>query len=129
MDTRERFLHAILIRILILLLLLMLVPLVLGAQAVSQGRVRTIQLANPVQIGDVRLPAGEFVVRYTSQGDSHTMVFQRKGKTAQEFRAACTLHQLANKAENDEQLYRHGPAGEWILVGLTFKGDMVEHRF
>ncbi len=129
MDTREKFLYAILIRIVILLLILTALPLVLGAQDVAPAWERTLQLSNPVQIGDLRLPAGEFTVRHAMEGDRHMLVLQQKKKGAPPFRTPCTLVRLSVKADNDEQLYRHGPAGEWSLVGLIVKGDNVEHRF
>ncbi len=129
MDTREKFLYAVLIRILILLLILTALPLLLGAQDIAPDWVRSLQLSSPVQIGELRLPPGEFTVRHTMEGDRHMLIFQQKNKGAQQFRVFCTLVQLPGKAANNEQLYRHGPAGEWILVGLIFKGDKVEHRF
>lgn len=49
-----------------------------------------------VHIGSAVLPAGEYVVRHTMEGQDHIMVF-RQVQTKQEFKVKCTLVALQKR--------------------------------
>src|ERR1700756_2476896 len=66
--------------------------------------VQRITFSGAVLIGETLLPAGEYEVRHTMQGENHIMVFQQLNvvKPA-EAQAKCTLVPLPKKADRTEK--------------------------
>ena len=58
----------------------------------------------PVKVGTVDLPAGEYVVRHTTVGQAHVMVFLRV-HSKDEFEVKCTLVPLTPKADKHQSIY------------------------
>lgn len=81
-----------------------------------------------VHIGSSVLPAGEYVVRHTMEGQDHIMVF-RQVQTRKEFKVKCTLVPLAKKAEKDQSVYEVNANKEQVLQELEFRGDTAKHVF
>jgi hypothetical protein len=94
----------------------------LGIREVSRVRFDSV-----IHIGSAVVPAGEYVVRHTMEGQDHIMVFKREGKK-DEFKVKCTLVPLAKNAPRDETTYQV-TGGEKILQELVFKGDSAKHVF
>ena len=81
-----------------------------------------------VRVGEAVLPAGEYVVRHTMEGQEHIMVFQKViGK--QEFKAKCTLVALPRKADRDQTILETGTNQPPVLRELVFGGDTAKHVF
>jgi hypothetical protein len=81
-----------------------------------------------MRVGAVVLPAGDYVIRHTMDGQEHIMVFQR-ARTKDEIKVKCTLVQLAKKAEHNETIYQLNAANERVLQELVFAGDKAKHVF
>jgi hypothetical protein len=91
--------------------------------------VSRITFYSPVRLGTALLPAGDYIVRHTMQGQDHIMVFQAvRGKTP-EVKVKCTLVPLAEKAPRTETIYQVNAANEKVLQELVFRGDTAKHVF
>lgn len=91
---------------------------------------RQIRFDNPIWVGDTLLPSGNYQVQHTMQGDTHIMVFERKGgKTPIEVRVECTLVPLQAKALKTETRYILNGKKERVLQALIFQGDNARHQF
>lgn len=91
---------------------------------------RNIQITAPTLVGGVLLPAGDYKVLHTMEGQDHIMVFtQLKAKKPAEVRVKCQLVPLAKRAERDEQGFTINAANERVLRSLVFKGDLAQHVF
>ena len=89
--------------------------------------VNRVKFDAAVRIGTASLPAGEYVVRHTMEGEEHIMVFQRlEGKN--EFKVKCTLVPLPKKAEQSQTVYVFA-GNERIVQELVFRGDTAKHVF
>jgi hypothetical protein len=91
---------------------------------------RQITFDNPMRVGDVVLPSGEYQVLHTMDGDNHIMVFKqlRTSKPAQA-KVKCTLVPLAEKASQTQKTYVINAANERVLQTLVFRGDKATHVF
>src|SRR5271157_5486059 len=83
----------------------------------------------PIRVGTTLLPAGEYVVRHTMEGQEHIMVFQPVKGKGPEVRVKCTLVALAQRAEHNETIYSLNAANERVLQELVFRGDTAKHVF
>jgi len=91
---------------------------------------RNITFTDPMRVGTVLLPVGNYQVLHTMEGDSHIMVFkQLNKKKPAEARVKCELVPLAAKADRDQKVYVLNASGERILQALIFRGDLAEHKF
>jgi hypothetical protein len=91
---------------------------------------RQVRFHDPVWVGSVLLPAGEYEVRHTMHGVEHLMVFRQMfAKTPAEARVRCTLVPVAKPVEQDQVGFTSSPAGQLVLHRLSFKGDRAEHLF
>lgn len=90
--------------------------------------VSRITFTSPVRIGSEVLPAGEYVVRHSMQGEEHIMSFERVGRK-EAVRVKCTLVPLDRKADQDKTLYEITSAKEKVLRELIFRGDTAKHVF
>ncbi|HEX6820508.1 MAG TPA: hypothetical protein VF123_00530 [Candidatus Sulfotelmatobacter sp.] len=89
--------------------------------------VNRVKFDTPVRIASVNLPAGEYVVRHTMQGDEHVMVFQRQSGNDQ-FKVKCTLVPLAQKAPQTQTVYEIA-GNDRIVQEMVFRGDKAKHVF
>jgi len=99
-----------------------------GKNSMGVRDVSTVTFVAPMHIGAVVLPAGDYVVRHTMNGEEHIMVFQRV-RSQDEIKVKCTLVPLSKKAEQTETIYRLNASNERILQELTFRGDTAKHVF
>ena len=112
-----------------LLCLFVLGSVALGAaNKMGIREVRNISFDTPIRVGATLLPAGEYVVRHTMQGEEHIMVFER-ASSQEEFKVKCTLVRLTQKADQDRKIYQLNTTNEKVLQELVFRGDMAKHVF
>lgn len=90
--------------------------------------VNRVTFSDPTRIGTASLPAGEYVVRHTMQGEEHVMVFQRQG-SKDEFKVKCTLVPLSQKATTSQSIFQVTAGNERVLQELIFRGDSAKHVF
>jgi len=96
----------------------------LGIRDVSR-----VTFVAPMRVGTALLPAGDYLVRHTMEGQEHIMVFQPVRGKGPEAKAKCTLVPLAQKAEQNQTIYSLNAANERVLQELVFRGDMAKHVF
>jgi hypothetical protein len=90
--------------------------------------VRRITFSETIRIGSNVVPAGQYVVRHTMDGQDHLMAFERvNGKDI--FKVKCTLVPLPHKADVDQSIYETSSAKEKVLLELVFRGDTAKHVF
>lgn len=114
----------------IVLCILALSSIVIAGPKNSIGvrEVSHVSFAAPVRVGTEVLPAGEYVVRHTMEGQDHIMVFQTtQGKSV--VKAKCTLVPLGKKAERDQVIYELTSSNVRVLQELEFRGDTAKHVF
>ena len=108
----------------------MTVLLQAGQNKFGVADVRKITFENPIRVGDVLLPKGEYKILHTMDGDNHIMVFtQQGGKNPAEVKVKCTLVPLTAKAPTTQKLYVMDAANERVLRELVFRGDTAKHVF
>ena len=89
-----------------------------------------ITFDNPVRVGDVLLPSGDYRVTHTMEGNDHVMVFrQLNTKKPAEAKVKCHLVPLKEKAERTRKIFEYNAAKEEVLRTLVFQGDMAQHEF
>lgn len=94
------------------------------------ANIATVSFDDPIYVGNVLLPKGEYQVTHTMEGETHIMVFkQLHVKNPVEARTKCTLVPLTQKAQRNEKLYTHNAADQHVLQELVFKGDTAKHVF
>jgi hypothetical protein len=91
---------------------------------------RQITFDNPMRVGGILLPTGEYQVLHTMDGENHIMVFkQLRAKNPAEAKVKCTLVPLANKAPQTQKTYLLNASNERVLQTLVFQGDKAQHVF
>jgi hypothetical protein len=90
--------------------------------------VNHVKFDSAIHIGSEVLPAGEYVVRHTMQGEEHIMVF-RNEQTKGEFKVKCTLVPLTQKAEQSQTVYTVNADKQRVLQEMVFRGDTAKHVF
>ena len=91
---------------------------------------RQITFDNPMRVGDVLLPSGEYQVLHTMDGDNHVMVFkQLRTKKPAEAHVKCQLIPLEAKADQTQKVYVLNASNERVLTTLVFRGDKAKHVF
>lgn len=89
--------------------------------------VARVSFASAVRVGATVIPAGDYTVRHTMEGQDHVMTFTRTGKK-DVFKVKCTLVALERKASRDEQIVEIS-GNERVLRELIFAGDSAKHVF
>jgi len=91
---------------------------------------RSITFSEPMRVGEVLLPKGDYQVLHRMDGTQHIMVFkQQHAKQPVEARVQCQLVPLPKKAERTEMAYGLNAANERVLHHLIFLGDSAQHVF
>jgi hypothetical protein len=101
---------------------------VAGSNSMGIRDVNKVTFVAPMRVGTVVLPAGDYVVRHTMEGQAHVMVFQRL-HSKDEFKVKCTLIPLPQKANNNQAIYELNAGNERVLQELVFEGDSAKHVF
>jgi hypothetical protein len=96
----------------------------LGIRDVSR-----VTFVAPTRVGTTLMPAGDYLVRHTMEGQEHIMVFQPVRGKGPEAKVKCTLVPLTQRAERTETIYSLNAASERVLQELVFRGDTAKHVF
>ena len=114
----------------IFLCVLTLATVVIAAdQSMGVRDVSRVTFVAPIRIGTALLPAGEYLVRHTMDGQNHIMVFESVKTKTVEVKVKCTLVPLAKKANQTRTIYEINAANERVLQELEFRGDTAKHVF
>jgi len=108
---------------------LVVVPLATAGGDMGIRETGRVDFASPTRVAGTLLPAGEYVVRHTMEGQEHVMVFQSVNHKVQDVKAKCQLVQLGNKADQTRTVYQLNAANERVLQELVFAGDTAKHVF
>lgn len=93
------------------------------------AEVQKVTFSDPMKVGDVLLPKGEYKVQHTMEGENHIMVFtQEKNSKSATARVKCQIVPLEEKAKRTQLLYNEN-ADERILQEVVFSGDKAKHVF
>lgn len=117
------------VSILALSLLALTLVATAGQNNLGISDVSHVTFATPVRVGASLLPAGNYTVRHTMEGEEHVMVFQRAGSKDSGIRAKCSLVQLGKKSDQTNTVYEVNAANERVLRELVFRGDTAKHVF
>lgn len=99
-----------------------------GENSMGVRDVSHVTFVAPIRVGTALLPAGDYVVRHTMEGQEHVMVFEKvRGKD--QVKVKCTLVPLAQKADQDQIIYQLTAGNERLLQELVFRGDSAKHVF
>ncbi len=99
-----------------------------GENSMGVRDVSHVTFVAPIRVGTALLPAGDYVVRHTMEGQEHVMVFEKvRGKD--QVKVKCTLVPLAKKADQDQTIYQLTAENERVLQELVFRGDSAKHVF
>jgi len=92
--------------------------------------VSNVTFSAPTRVGTTMLPADEYVVRHTMEGQEHVMVFApvHNKKTA-EVKAKCKLVPLPRKADQSMTIFEVNASNERVLHELVVRGDTAKHVF
>jgi hypothetical protein len=96
----------------------------LGIREVSR-----VTFVAPMRVGTALLPAGDYLVRHTMEGQKHIMVFQPVRGNGPEAKVKCALVPLAQKAAQTQTIYVLNAANERVLQELIIRGDTAKHVF
>jgi hypothetical protein len=92
--------------------------------------IQKVTFNDPMKIGQVVLPKGEYKVQHVMEGENHIMVFtQQRVANPAEARIKCELVKLTGKAERTQLLYTQDASNTRILQEIVFKGDTAKHVF
>lgn len=89
--------------------------------------VANVTFEGAVHVGATIIPAGEYTVRHTMEGQDHVMAFARTGKK-EVYKVKCTLVPLGHKVSQDKQLIEMS-GNDRVLRELEFRGDTAKHVF
>ena len=113
----------------LLLCILIVVPLAIAGAGLGVRETGKVDFASPTRVAGTLLPAGEYVVRHTMEGQEHVMVFLSVNHKVQHVKAKCQLVQLGKKADQTRTVYQVNAANEQVLQELVFAGDTSKHVF
>ena len=88
-----------------------------------------VKFETTVRIGANVLPAGEYTIRHTMEGQEHVMVFKRDNGKKEQFKAKCTLVRLDKNAPHDQVVYQITADNQRVVQELVFRGDSAKHVF
>ena len=120
--------HSLRCTVLALVCALLVVPFAMAGNP-GMHETGTVAFANPVRVGGTLLPAGEYMIRHSMEGQEHMMIFQALNHKVQDVKVKCQLVQLGAKAHDTRTVYELNASNERVLHELVFAGDSVKHVF
>jgi hypothetical protein len=88
-----------------------------------------VKFDSPVRLGATLLPAGDYSIRHSMEGEDHIMVFHAIRGKAADVSVKCQLVPLSQKAQLTTSAYTTNAANERVLREMTFRGDTAKHVF
>ena len=103
---------------------LVVVPLAMAGSDLGIRDTGRVEFSTPTRVAGTLLPAGQYVVRHTMEGQEHVMVFQSVNHKVPDVKAKCQLVQLSQKGESNQRCIsrerrRAGAAGTRICRGYS----------
>jgi len=117
-----------LLKVVGLVLLLLSLPAMASVNAMGIHDVSHVWLDQPTRVGSVVLPAGNYTIHHSMEGQDHVMTFQNATRKTV-FKVKCTLVPLEHKASQDQSIFELKSGSERILHELVFRGDTAKHVF
>jgi urease accessory protein UreF len=111
-----------------LVLLLVSLPAMASANPMGIHDVNHVWFDQPTRIGALVLPAGNYTIRHSMEGEDHVMAFQNATSKAV-FKVKCRLVPLGQKASQDQSIFELKSGSERVLHELVFRGDTAKHVF
>ncbi|HVN22051.1 MAG TPA: hypothetical protein VMU05_24910 [Dongiaceae bacterium] len=111
----------------VILLCLLSAAAVASENKLGVREVHKVTFATSVRIGTNVLPAGEYVVRHSMEGQDHFMLFERI-HSKDVVKVKCTLVPLPKKAGDDVTVFQTA-GNEKVLQELIFSGETAKHVF
>ena len=109
--------------------LLLLVSVASAENNLGIRDVSRVTFVAPIRVAGALLPAGDYLVRHTMEGENHIMVFESVKTKTVEAKAHCKLVPLTEKASQTRTIYEMNAANERVLQELVFRGDTAKHVF
>lgn len=101
-----------------------------GQNKLGVADFQKITFLDPIRIGDVTLPQGNYEIRHQMDGENHIMWFKQTGvNKPTEVHVKCTLVPLQAKADQTQKIYVLNASNERVLRELIFRGDTAKHVF
>jgi len=101
-----------------------------GSKKYGDADTRKISFREPIKVGDVVLPKGDYKVQHTMAGENHIMVFTHLNASEPAVaHVKCQLVPLDKKAEHTQVIYGHNQADTHVLQEMLFAGDTAKHVF
>ena len=88
-----------------------------------------ITFDQPMHVAGNLLPAGDYTILHTMEGNTHIMTFRQEGKADVQIKVKCTLVPLAEKATQTQKIYVVNNDNQRELRELIFRGDRAKHVF
>jgi hypothetical protein len=88
-----------------------------------------VTFTEPTRVGSAILPAGDYVMRHTMEGQDHIMVFERSRSKTPIVKVKCTLVPLAHPANHSQTVVVLNAANERVLQEIVVRGDKAKHVF
>lgn len=88
-----------------------------------------VTFTEPTHVGSAILPAGDYVMRHTMEGQDHVMVFERGKSKTPIVKVKCTLVPLAHPANHSQTVVVLNAANERVLQEVVVRGDKAKHVF
>ena len=110
-----------------IVLLVMCAVAIASEKNLGVHNVSSVSFSTAVRVGTTVIPAGEYTVRHTMEGQEHVMTFTRNGKK-DVYKVKCNLVTLEKKAPQDQQIVEIS-GNEKVLRELIFRGDTAKHVF
>jgi hypothetical protein len=116
--------------VLVVLVLTMSVLATAGRNKFGVSDTQKVTFNEPIRVGDVVLPKGEYKVQHVMEGENHIMLFtQLTNGASATARVKCQLVPLQAKAPQTMVLYGHAETDVHVLQELVFRGDSAKHVF
>lgn len=111
--------------------LLLAIGSLLAANQFGVADSRNVTFYQPFKVAGTLLPAGEYKILHTMEGENHIMLFRQtdaKSGKAGLATAKCTLKPLPEPAKQT-MIRFSDEAGVKVLTLMQFKGDSAQHTF
>jgi hypothetical protein len=105
----------------------LLCTVALASESLGIHNTGSVKFETAVRVGATVIPAGEYTVRHTMEGQDHIMTFTSPAKKAV-YKVKCSLVPLDHKAKIDQQTIQTS-GNERVLEELVFRGDTAKHVF
>jgi hypothetical protein len=116
------------LRVVGLVLLLVSLPTMASPNPMGIHDLSHVWFDQPTRVGALVLPAGNYTVRHSMEGEDHVMAFQNAASRTV-FKVRCRLVPLGHRASQDQSIFELKSGSQRVLLELVFRGDTAKHVF